>query len=323
MLVRDLIASYRTDPASSYPKLRYRSRQHNDGLCRHIERDLGGKEIGEIRTRDLILTHQQWMLRGIAMSHGLVGMLRTLCNYGNVVLEDDDCVRLSSRMHAMRFQMAKPRTVRITAEQVIAIRKEARRRGLYSIAQAQAFQFDCMFRQRDVIGEWIPESEPGDSDIHHIGFKWLRGIRWEEIDADMVLRHTTSKRQKDVEINLNLAGLVMEELRFDYLILDRKRLPMSGPVIIDEQTNLPYSGHEFRRLWRIVARTVGVPDNVFNMDSRSGAITEAFMAGARPESVRKSATHSDLSTTSRYSRGDADEIADVMRTRNEYRQGAG
>lgn len=322
MRIADLIISYRTDPASAYGKLRYRTRQHYDSLCSRIDADLGAKEIGDIRTRDIILTHQAWMLRGTAISHALIGMLRTICNYGNVILENDDCMRLSSRLSAMRFAMGKPRQSHLTAEWAEAIRVKARQWGLYSIAQAQAFQFDCTFRQRDVIGEYIPITEPGDSDTFDDGFKWLRGIRWEEIDDQLILRHTTSKRQKDVEINLTLAPMVMAELRFEFLVVEpgqRHRLPVSGPVIVSEATGLPYVAWEFRRLWRGLARSCGIPDDVFNMDTRSGAITEAFAAGVSVDTARKMATHTETATTNRYSRGDTDAIADGMRARAAHR----
>lgn len=322
MRVSALITSYSTDPASTYRTLRYRTREHYDSLLKRINIDLGEKEIGEIKTRDVILTHQAWMLRGTAMSHALIGMLRTLCNYGNVILENDDCMRLASRLHAMRFKMGKPRQTHITAEMATTLRNKAREWGLYSIAQAQAFQFECTLRQRDVIGEWIPISEPGESDTFDGGFKWLRGIRWEEIDENLILRHVTSKRQKEVEINLTLAPMVMAELRFDYLIVEpfkRDRLPAKGPIIVSEATGLPFNAWEFRRLWRGLARHCGIPDHIFNMDSRSGAITEAFKSGATADAVRKSATHSDLSTTNRYSRGDAEAIEEVMRARAAHR----
>ena len=323
MKISGLIISYRTDPVSSFGKLRYRTRMHYDSLLKRIGEDLGDREIASLRTRDVTLTHQAWMLRGIATSHALMTMLRTICNYGNVFLENDDCMKLSSRLHAMRFAMGKPRQSHLTAEWAEAIRVKARQWGLYSIAQMQAFQYDCTFRQKDCIGEWIPNSEPGESDTFDAdGFKWLRGIRWEEIDDNLILRHTTSKRQKDVEINLTLAPMVMAELRFEFLIVEpgkRHRLPKSGPVIVSEATGLPYVAWEFRRLWRGLARSCGIPDNVFNMDSRAGAITEAFSSGVAADSVRKSATHSDLSTTNRYSRGDAEAIADVMRARAAHR----
>ena len=320
MLVRDLIAFYRTDPASSFGKLRFRTRENYSGLLRHIERDLGPREIGSLRTRDILLTHQLWSLRGVTMAHSLIGMLRTLCGYGGTMLEDDACITLAGRMGAMRFPMGKPRSTRITADQVIAIRRKAHDMDLHSIALAQAFQFDCMFRQRDTIGEWVPVSEPGESNtLDGDGWKWLRGITWEEIDADMILRHTTSKRLKEVEIDLKLATMVMEELRYGFLITDRARLPMRGPIILDSETGLPFNGWTFRSEWRRVARACGIPDDVRNMDSRAGAISEATDAGASLELVRHAATHSDVATTARYSRGSADKIKEVQIIRIAHR----
>jgi hypothetical protein len=38
--------------------------------------------------------------------------------------------------------------------------------GWHSIALAQAIQFDCALRQKDVIGEWVPESEPGEPKLY-------------------------------------------------------------------------------------------------------------------------------------------------------------
>jgi hypothetical protein len=313
MKISDLIESYRTDEASNYGRLRFRTRGHYDSLCRRLSADLGDKKIAEIKARDLIVVHQAWTASGIAMAHGLVGMLRTLCSYGAAVLENDACTALSGKMHVMRFQMAKPRTMRITAPQVVAIRRTAHAMGLHSIARAQAFQFDCMFRQRDVIGEWIPVNEPGDSDTLWHGQKWLRGIRWEEITENRVLTHTTSKRLKEVEIDLKLAGMVMAEL-------GAVEWPTNGPVIVSEATERPYTAHEYRRLWRSVARAAGVPDSVFSMDTRAGAISEATDAGASLELVRHAATHSDVATTARYSRGATEKIAEVQRLRTAYRE---
>src|ERR1700722_1821057 len=101
MLISELIASYPSDPVSTYRTLRVRTRANYDSLLKRIETDIGTQPIGAIRTRDFQLTYQAWQLRGVAMSHALVGMLRTTCNYGNVYLEDDDCMRLASRLSAM------------------------------------------------------------------------------------------------------------------------------------------------------------------------------------------------------------------------------
>lgn len=67
-------------------------------------------------------------------------------------------------------------------------------------------------------------------------------------------------------------------------------------------------------------RACGIPDDVKNMDSRAGAISEATDAGADLEHVRHAATHSDIGMTQKYSRGSADKVAGVQRKRTEHRK---
>src|SRR6476646_496322 len=97
-----------------------------------------------------------------------------------------------------------------------------------------------MLRQKDVIGEYVPESEPGLSDILHHGCKWMHGIGWKEISPDLILTHRLSKslRGKNAVLNpsagktevfdLKNYPMVMEELQY---ITDR-----SGPIVKREET---------------------------------------------------------------------------------------
>ena len=143
-----------------------------------------------------------------------------------------------------------------------------------SIALAQAFQFELKFGQGEVIGEWVPQSEPGASDVMNDDEKWLRGIRWSEIDARLILRHTVLTRngEKEIEVDLKRMPMVMEELS------KLGKRPASGPVVICEWSGIPWTSHEFRRWWRKVADACGIPKTVYNMDSRerrTGADTAA------------------------------------------------
>jgi hypothetical protein len=287
-----LIACYRDDKDSSYRKLRYRTRQNYDTLLKRITRDHGLERLPEINARMVLRWHDEWSRDGhIAMGHAMVGMLRTLLSFGATILELPDCERLCVVLHRQRFTMAPPRKERMTAEQAIAVRAAAHKAFLHSIALAQAFQFELMLRQKDVIGEWVPQSEPGTTDVFAGNDKWLRGLRWSEIDDALVLRHTTSKKQKDIEVDLRLAPMVVEELE------RLEEIPREGPVIVSEATGIPWTNYEFRRQWRKVARLAGVPDHVFNMDSRAGGISEATDAGADLEHVRHAATHSNIGMT--------------------------
>lgn len=310
-----LMQAYKTDPDSPYRRsIRYTSRQHYDTLMELIRREHADVALADLKGRTFLRWHQNWTAEGkIAVAHAKMGMLRTLFSFGSTMLEDDECAKLSGILSKMRFPMPRPRTERLTVDQANAIRAKAHEMGKHSIALAQAFQFELMLRQKDVIGEWVPIAEPGVSAVQHKGFKWLRGIRWEEINSEMVLQHITSKRNKPITVSLRNAPMVMEEL--DWL----GQIPPNGPVVISEWDQLPWTSSEFRRWWRIIADACGVPKTIRNMDTRAGAISEATDAGADLEHVRHAATHSDISMTQRYSRGDAEKVENVQRLRLEHR----
>jgi hypothetical protein len=334
--LQSLIQCYRTDADSPYQKNRYHVRQNRDSMLRRIGKRHGHEQLSDIKARILLAWHKDWSMDGerLATGSAFIGQLRALFSFGATLLEDPDCERICSVMHKMRFPGTKARGVSVTYEQTVAVIIKAREHfGWYSLALGQAFQFEGTLRQKDIIGEFVPLSEPGVSDIIVRDQKWLRGIVWQEIDENLVLRHVTSKKQKLAEVDLKLAPLVLGELQVmvgdepliqvnpttKKVTVNRHLLPASGPVVICDTNGLPWTGNEYRRKWRKVARACGIPDNVWNMDSRSGAISEAIQAGAPIEFVRHAATHSDVSQTADYDRGQAEATAKVMRMRIEGR----
>ena len=76
-----------------------------------------------------------------------------------------------------------------------------------------------------------------------------------------------------------------------------------GPVVIDERSKLPWRATHFSHTVRKIARAAGWPDDLWNTDSRAGAVSEAFEAGADLTDVRRTATHTQMATTMIYSRG--------------------
>lgn len=317
--IRTLVNCYQTDEVSPYRKIRYKTRVNYDGLMRRIVRDHGDEPIRDIKRRTILLWYEKWRESGIPTSHSLMTMMRIVIGFGSSILEDSECVRLRILLHDMKFENGQAREDIVTAEQATAIRAEAHKRGLHSIALAQAIQFECTFRQKDVIGEWVPQDDPVLSDIcddrHYI--KWARGLVWQKIDANLILRHVTSKKNKPIVIRLKNAPMVMEE--FD--LLDERK--SNGPVIICEKTGKPWRAHQFRRMWRDIARACGIPDTVQNRDTRAGAITEATDSGASLEDVRHTATHSNVSQTAAYSRNPEEKTAKVMQLRASKRNGNG
>lgn len=333
--LRSLVHCYKTDADSPFQKNRFHVKQNRNSLLRRIVAQHGDVKLSDIKARLLLAWHKDWSSDGkIATGSAFIGQLRSLFSFGATLLEDPDCERLCGVMHKMRFQGAKPRSVSLTAEYATAIRTTAREHfGWYSVALVQAFQFDCTLRQKDAIGEVVPISEPGVSAVIVGDKKWLRGIVWQSIDENLILRHITSKKQKLVEIDLKLAPMVLEELQIlvgseplvhvdettKKVTVNRSLLPVSGAIAINDVTGLPWSPNEYRRKWRLVATKAGVPKNVWSMDSRSGAISEAIQAGAPIEFVRHAATHSDVSQTADYDRTQAEATAKVMRMRMESR----
>lgn len=316
-----LVHCYQTDPDSDYHSKRYVSRKNYQSFLRRIVKDHGDFRIADIKGREVKRWYEDWLVSGLTMAGGLMTMLRILMTFGSTILDDKHCRAAKELLADMRFKGTKARVDVLTAEQATAIRKLARERGHKSVALCQAVQFDLMLRQKDCLGEWVPLEEPGTSDVTADRGKWLRGIRWSEIDGNLILRHTTSKRNKEIEVDLKLAPMVMEELQADYpgILQDRNVAPVSGPLIVSENTDRPWDANAFRKLWRALATELGVPKTVRNMDSRAGAITEATQAKAPLEWVQQAATHSDISTTQGYARGGTEKTAEVMRLRVAHR----
>lgn len=323
-----LILAYITDPISPFHELRERTRVNDSGILRRIGRAYGNVQIKDIKNRTLLEWHRVWSKGGdtIPMGHAMMAKVRTIVRFGVTFLEDPECQRLRMVLHDMKFKQGLARDQFLTAGQADVIRAQAHMDERPSIALAQAVQFECTLRQKDVIGEWQSLNERGISDVVSERYgKWMRGIKWDEIDADLILVHMTSKKHKKVTVDFKLGPMIIEELRRQFpgcitkyqvrnkttgetrteLSVQRAALPSTGPLIIDEEHGRPYLTENFRRRWRGYARAAGIPDEVQNRDTRAGAITEALACGASKDDVRQAATHSTEQMTSRYSRDDA------------------
>lgn len=254
--VPDAIAHYRKSEA--YRSLRYRTRKHYDNLISRILESLDGRSFGDLTRASIDELRERWATEsGKTSEYGLTVMLRTLAKRCADDLEDEACQRLSGIFSTFDIKSEKAPLTPLTKDHVLLIIKKAHEEGRHSIALAQAFQSEFKLQQRDVIGEWVPQREPGISDIIARKQKWLRGLRWEEIDREsLVLRHTLSRNGKPITVHLSQSPLVMEEL-------NRLRpWPTKGPIIIHESVGLPYKAMTFRYVWRQIADAAGLPKEV-------------------------------------------------------------
>lgn len=284
LTLSNLIASYKADQYSTYASLSFKVRRDRDRYLARIEQDYGDYLINNINRRTLRTWYNRWTMGNkTAVGRAFFSQLRSLFLYGFGYLEDSECLRLCTIVERMKLESTVARTVRMTSDQAKAIRVLAHEYGYPSIALAQAFQYELLMRQKDVIGEWIPKAE----DKQKIGseergnFVWFGGLRWEEIDDNLILRHPTTSRERQIHVDLTKAPMVIEELGLlptyhpQYHSQTRQAkmlcLPVSGPIIICESTAWPWLVAQFRRKWRMIADDAGVPASVRNMDSRAGA----------------------------------------------------
>ena len=275
--IESLVRQYLADDRSPYRNVRHATKSSYDRLIKRVRNDHGAKRLADLKTDDIQGFFDEWTKSGLPMARSLITMLRGLVNFG-VKIKDPECERLSAVLHYMQFEMAETRKEQLTVEHAKRIIEKAHEAGLPMIALTQAIQFEWGLRQKDVIGEWVPELEFDWSDIFSEDrqWKWLRGIRWDQIDSNLILHHITSMGLKEIERDLKRTQMVADELerRWPGCMQDRSLLPESGPIIRYEKKGLsyedspPYEPDTFRLQWRKCADAAGVPRNVFNRDSR-------------------------------------------------------
>jgi hypothetical protein len=236
-------------------------------------------------------------------------ILRIVVGFG-VVSNIDECFRLKHVLEEMRFQVPKARTESITFHQVQAICDVAIRKGLVSIAVAQALQFELTLRQVDVIGIWEKTDDIRAGGIIDRGQRWRDGLLWAHLDSAGILKKVTTK----------VDDVIAEHDTMQYPFL-RKMLDLVpaekriGPMIKSEATGLPYRRRHFADVWRECAEAAGVPKSVWNRDSRAGGVTEGSDAGADLEHLRHHANHKNSQTTQRYNRTTLEKTRQVAKLR--------
>jgi hypothetical protein len=277
----ELIESYRTDRQSSFLKLSHSVRVKHERLLSQITREHGALSLKKIRSRDLLAWHADWLGNGkIAKAHSLISRLRVVFRFGTIMLEDKECRRLSDALSEMEFQRSTERSSALSPEQAESIRTGAREHfGWYSIALAQAFQFELRLNQKAVIGKWVPADQDGTGCVRRTvegrEQSWQGGLMWSDIDEEIIL-HSVDRRGRQRNFDLKGAPMIMKELAvYANTTVDRltrANLPDQGPLVICDTNGLPWSPAEFRRKWRLVATHAGIPKNVLNMDSGKVAL---------------------------------------------------
>ena len=325
-----LLELYQTDPKSPYkiglkPGTVKAYTVYLNKLIRHI----GALYIAETDGRDEIGWFAEWRVGPKTKKHPegkdqlaaacmALAVLKAAVSWG-IVCRKPGIKEFQDVLGELEFETPDARDQAPTAEQIIAARLAAHKNGNPRRALLYAFQMDTTGRQWDWTGIWVPHSDPRMSDVIDAKGKWF-GPRWSDIDENMILniKPTKTEGSTAVEITFDLSEcpMVMEEIA---------NIPVServGPLIINERTGQPYRGTAITDGWRKDYALAGLPDKLWNRDTRAGAITERRLAGASQDDRRRLAGHAKADQTGDYERGAVDLEAhrNVMRAVRQFRE---
>lgn len=286
---KSLIDLYRADTTSSLHSVKHSTRIRDyEPSLRVLVKNIGKRYVAGLTASDVKRWFAKWREKGHRRATGAIKLLRLIISYG-AGERFPGCAEARMILSDMRFEQPAPRQVAMTYDQCLAIVKMSATMKCPSIGFVEAVKFETALRRIDVIGEWAPPPGGGE-------FRWS-GLMAKDISKDMILTLKTSKTGAAVARDLNGYPLVEEALK-------AYRIPDIGPVVIDEDHGKPYWENRYTEKFRKVRNAAGVPDNVWSMDSRAGAVSETVEATGSLEAARELATHTTTKTTRRYSRGD-------------------
>ncbi|MEZ2132530.1 MULTISPECIES: integrase [unclassified Sinorhizobium] len=298
--IGSLLKRYQSDPDSAYFSLRPKSKKPYDFYIPKLIDHIGGKRLNEITGIDLKRWHETWSRGGerLAASKMSRAVIDAAVSYG-IMTRVPECIELKEvlKVASRKLPLPKRRESIVTADQVIALRAAAHAAGRPSSALAYALVFETTLRLWDVIGQWVPMDSPGFSDVINTrtGNKWF-GLRWDDIDENLVLRYVPSKTSMKtglaVSYPLSQAPMVVEELAH-WPVETR-----NGPVIRHEKNGRPYLSEVFSSLWSRDRKEAGLPTTIWARDLRASGITEARAAGISTDDAAKVAGHASTKTTS-------------------------
>lgn len=298
--LRSILQKYQTEPDSSYFSLRPKSRKPYDFYIGKLMHEVGDRRIDKISGIDLKRWHDSWSSGGkhLAASKMMRAVIDAAVTYG-VMCRITPCIELREVLKAASRRLPGPkrREIVITADQVVALRKAAHSAGRPSSALAYAIVYETTLRLWDAIGQWVPMDASGVSDVVNprTDNKWF-GLRWDDIDDNMVLRYVPSKTSMKtglaVSYPLLQAQMVVEELQH---WPEAERI---GPVIRYEKNGRPYLSEVFSSMWSRDREAAGVQPDAWARDLRASGITEARAAGISTDDAAKVAGHASTKTTS-------------------------
>jgi integrase len=300
-----IIARYLSDDISPFADVKANTKAGYREDCATWAALVGNSLVADTDFETLKRWQRQMQAAGRSLSYisRKFTMLRIVANYGaalNPKLFGDVRVILST----MRFKKPAPREVAPTKDQVEAIIAAADAAGDPLFALAISLQWWLTLRAVDVRGQFLGSGKDR---------RWADGLTWNMIEGDMAaIRKVVSKTagSEPREMIWALGDLPDIQARLRAIPTDKR----IGPVIL-KPDGKPYDRNWFTAKFRRYRTAAGVPDTMKAMDTRAGAITHAKSLGASTIQMQHAAGHASPTTTQRYIRDRAAEVAEVIQLR--------
>ena len=322
---RWLFARYRSDEFSPLHEVKGNTRSGYLWMMGRIVDAIGDRPIGWL---DFV----EWSKLKLAMekkgrSRSYIARVKThlaiLANYG-VVIRAPGAADVSAMLSKLRVKKAPARSAAPTNEQVLAIIDQADAAGHLAYALGYLMQWTYTLRGVDVFGHYLPLA-PGEAGgiVHEIGGRnvrrerWADGLTWADVAEDCgSFKKLISKTEDSLPEEMEFTATPEVRRR---LLLARERTGGVGPVIVCKKRGRPYNLEQRSKLFAKMRTAAGLPKEIWMMDARAGAITEAKGLGADPYALRDAAQHKNITTTDSYARGRSANAARVVELRESGR----
>ncbi len=337
--VRSACRIYQEHPLSRFHTVKGNTRRTYTVSLNLIEQTVGSRLIRNVTILDCQHWYDQWRLperpggpERIDRAHDAISMLKTVLRF-NAALRRNDCKQLledlKNATSMVTFEKGGAREEEMTYAQACAFIRKALELGQAGVFPADralymaigvAAQFELLLRQKDVIGERCKTAadiekatKRGATAISYGGQMWTGYFTWENIPGwRWRMRTSKSKYRAAADFDLKIYSLL-------FPLLEAVPHEERTGAIVKGEHGYAVQERSYRKWFRQIAQAAGIPDQVWNMDTRAGGATEAEEAGVEIAAISDALTHTQQRTTVRYIRNRSTKIASLQEARNAKR----
>lgn len=331
--VKSVCKIYQEHPTSKFRKVKSNTRRTYMVALKTVEEDCGKRQIRNLSVIDCEKWYDVWRKPALFVdddgstytdgkeridrAHDCISMFKTALRFCAALhlpsRKDPQCEQLAKELEKWQFERGGAREQELTYAHASAFVRTAlelgergvipKLRALY-MAIGVATQFELLLRQKDVIGERAMNQSDLDKAVNRgaasivwdNGEIWTGYFTWGNIPGwRWRVKTSKSKYRHAADFDLSKQSML-------FPLLERVPFEERAGAVVKGEGGLPVRERSYRKWFREIARAAGIPDDVWNYDSRAGGATEADNAGLPLELISTGLTHDNTGTTLRYIR---------------------